>query len=213
MLRESSTTGPTEGEIFVQPASASAGAWVDCALANLPALLDDHCQCELKAASNALALIGRHPERESMVNALHALAREELRHYAQVRRLQLARGGSLSAPLKSPYVQALQKQRDRAVDRLLDELLVAAVIEARSCERFERVSAALAERADPSLLPVQALYEGLIRSERGHAGLFLRLAEDQFGAQAGEQLERRLRLEAELLDELPLSPRMHGGHR
>jgi tRNA-(ms[2]io[6]A)-hydroxylase len=213
-------TSPDAGEeLILEPASRSADSWLHCALGDLPALLDDHCQCELKAASNALALIGRNPERESLVQALSSLAQEEMRHYRQVRRLQLGRGGTLSPPLRSPYMQGLQRQRNPQADRLLDELLVAAVIEARSCERFERLSEALGAEigskrpGNADLEAVRELYESLIRSERGHAGLFAKLAADCFPAEmVNIELRRRLQLEAELLDGLERSPRMHGGH-
>jgi tRNA-(ms[2]io[6]A)-hydroxylase len=213
MPPESQTPELADGEIVVRPASRSAPSWLHCALDDLSTLLDDHSQCELKAAASALALIGRNPERDDLVHALHALAREELRHYQQVRQLQLSRNGTLSPPLRSPYVHGLQKQRNPQLDRLLDELLLAAVIEARSCERFECLNEALIEAKNPDLSEVQRLYEGLIRSERGHAGLFVRLAKDTFGAALVDQeLGRRLELEAELLDTLPRSARMHGGH-
>jgi tRNA-(ms[2]io[6]A)-hydroxylase len=203
----------------LRPLSPSADSWLRCALADLTALLDDHCQCELKAAMNALAMIGRNPQREALVQALSSLAQEELRHYRQVRALQIQRHGPLSPPVRSPYVQGLQKQRNPRIDRLLDELLVAAVIEARSCERFERLSEALsAEIAahapqEMDLRAVCDLYESLIRSERGHAGLFARLAGDEFRPELVQiELKRRLRLEVELLDGLQRSARMHGGH-
>lgn len=185
----------------------TAPAWVDAALASPLELLDDHAQCELKAASNALAMVGRFPEHDSLVRKLSALAREEMIHYRMVRDLLIQRGGAPTRPVPNPYVKGLNAQRKGGEFALLDDLVVGAIIEARSCERFVALYRAL--EGDP----LGAFYERLARSESGHANLFLQLAADLFDPGLVQpELDRRCRLEAQVLASLPVTPRMHGGH-
>jgi tRNA-(ms[2]io[6]A)-hydroxylase len=192
--------------------SATAGAWVDAALAAPLELLDDHAQCELKAASNALAMVGRFPEYDQLVRKLSALAREEMIHYRMVRERLLARGGRPTRPLPNPYVKGLGSQRKGGDFALLDDLLVGALIEARSCERFVALYRGLREREGDGELA--AFYERLARSESGHANLFLGLAGSVFDPGLVQaELWRRCAIEAETLASLPVTPRMHGGHR
>lgn len=187
--------------------SPTAGVWVRAALADLDGLLDDHAQCELKAASNALALVGRHPGHDELVRRMSALAREEMLHYRMVRDRLIGRGARPTRPLPNPYVKGLGAERRGGEFALLDDLLVAALIEARSCERFVALGRAI---DDPELA---GFYARLARSESGHAHLFVALAEETFdpGLVASE-LERRSRIEARVLEALPVAARMHGGH-
>jgi tRNA-(ms[2]io[6]A)-hydroxylase len=186
---------------------ATPKAWVEVALADPLALLDDHAQCELKAASNALAMVGRFPGHDQLVKKLSALAREEMIHYRMVRDLLIQRGGTPTRPLPNPYVKGLGAQRKGGDFALLDDLLVGALIEARSCERFVALYRALGDD------PLGAFYARLARSESGHANLFLGLADSVFEpALVRTELERRCRIEAEVLEGLPVAPRMHGGH-
>lgn len=188
--------------------SASSATWVAAATADLDALLDDHAQCELKAASNALALIGRHPGHDRLVKRMASLAREEMLHYRMVRDRLLARGARPSRPAPNPYVKGLGAGRLGGDRALLDDLLVAALIEARSCERFVVLARAI-DDAD-----LAGFYARLARSESGHAQLFVDLALDLFDpGLVATELERRARIEARVLDGLPATARMHGGHR
>lgn len=192
--------------------SATARAWVDAALAAPLELLDDHAQCELKAASNALAIVGRFPEYDALVKQLAALAREEMIHYRMVRERLMQRGGTPTRPLPNPYVKGLGSQRKGGDFSLLDDLLVGALIEARSCERFVALYRGIRERDGDEELAT--FYERLARSESGHARLFLGLAESVFEPDlVRTELWRRCAIEAETLDSLPVTPRMHGGHR
>ena len=189
----------------------SSPLWLATALAEPDRLLDDHAQCELKAAVNALALMARHPENEALVRALSGLAMEETRHYRQVRKALLRRGGRLTRPLRSPYLTGLSAQRRGGEAALLEELAIAAVVEARSCERFELLEAGFATAGESELA---ALYARLIRSERGHAARFIALARAAYPpAEVRAELEHRCQLEARTLEQLASSPRMHGGHR
>ena len=185
--------------------------WVRAALADLNTLLDDHAQCELKAATNALALIGRHPGHDELVRQMSSLAKEEMVHYRMVRQVLLDRGGSLSRPVPSPYMKGIARDRLAGAHNLLDDLLVCAVIEARSCERFVALARALGESGQADLA---RFYSRLARSESGHATLFVRLAEHSFDPEfVSRELTRRAGIEAATIESLPVTPRMHGGHR
>lgn len=209
---------------YVPLASATSQTWVANALANLDTLLDDHCQCELKAASNALALIGRHPGKDDLVHRLAALAREEMQHYHQVREALKERGQAPTRPRPSPYLKGLSRERLGHEFALLDDLLVCALVEARSCERFVTLAEGLREREGRPGVDAGAadvlqdrdlalFYATLARSESGHAGLFVDLARRHFpSVLVDRELERRASLEARVLAEIPLTPRMHGGN-
>lgn len=191
--------------------------WVKAALDDVNALLDDHAQCELKAASNALAMVGRYPEHDELVKRMAGLAKEEMVHYRMVRQELLDRGGSLTRPLANPYMKGMARDRMGGDKSLLDDLLVCALIEARSCERFLALSralrTALAVNVDrPGELAY--FYERLARSESGHAHLFVSLARAIFDdTLVLTELRRRSGIEADTIESLPVSPRMHGGHR
>ncbi len=197
--------------------SATPSLWVQCALSHPLELLDDHAQCELKAASMALAIVGRFPEHDALVRRMSSLSREEMLHYRMVRELLIARGGSPSRPLPNPYVKGLGSERRGGHLALLEDLLVGALIEARSCERFVALYRGLRSSPPEGFKePAQLadFYERLARSESGHARLFVDLAESIFEPDlVVEELERRCRIEAAVLEDLPVNPRMHGGHR
>ena len=134
-------------------------------------LLVDHANCEKKAASTALALMFAYPEDRTLCLALARLAREELRHFEQVQKLM----AQLGVPCHAPGAGSLCRwAARRACDRAsrsasVDLLLCGALIEARSCERFEVLAPHLHE-------PLAGFYADLARSERRHAGLYLELA-------------------------------------
>ncbi len=145
-------------------------AWIEAALRDWRTLLVDHANCEKKAASTALALMFAYPEDQPLTLALARLAREELRHFEQVHKLM----GRLGVgPVRlSPGRYAGRLRALLAADeplRKLDLMLCGALIEARSCERFERLAPRLPE-------PLSSFYADLARSERRHEGLYLSLA-------------------------------------
>lgn len=182
--------------------------WARAAVESLDLLLTDHANCELKAASTALAFIYRYPERTSLVQRMSRLAREELRHYEQVRRLMEKRAIPFRRLSASRYAVSLRSAaRDAEPQRLLDMLLVAALIEARSCERF----ALLVPRLPGD---IGEFYAGLLASEARHFENYLELARRQTGAVGGE-VDGRLRTLCELEAELATSPdtefRFHSG--
>jgi tRNA 2-(methylsulfanyl)-N6-isopentenyladenosine37 hydroxylase len=146
-------------------------AWTEAAAARLPELLVDHANCEKKAASSAMALIFAYPEDTSLVLALSRLAREELRHFEQVQRAMRELGIRVARQRPGRYAHELRRAlRTTHPQRKLDLLLAAALIEARSAERF----ALLADRLPA---PLTALYRELAGSEARHgAALSLRAA-------------------------------------
>ena len=179
--------------------------WVEVALDNLDAVLHDHLHCELKAASNSMALVARYPMHARLVTGLTDLAREELEHVQQVYAEMARRGVTARPPDEDVYARALRRALDdgRGVP-LLDRLAVAAVIEARSCERFQL----LAKHA-----PTEALrgwYQALFVSEARPHRLFASLAEEIFGEdRAAERVAHLAAREAEILAAGPLTPRVH----
>ncbi len=149
--------------------------WLDEACGRLPELLLDHANCELKAASTALALIYRYPGRRALADRMSRLAREELRHFEQVLRMLDAFAVPFEKVTASRYAAKLNEAvRVHEPGRLLDKLLVGALIEARSCERF----AALAPRLPP---PLADFYRGLLASEARHFEHYLAFARAETG--------------------------------
>ncbi|MBA59613.1 MAG: tRNA-(ms[2]io[6]A)-hydroxylase [Gammaproteobacteria bacterium] len=146
-------------------------AWLEAALENIPVLLIDHANCEKKAASTALNLMFRYVDKTKVLLQLSKLAREELRHFEQVVTLLKARGMDYEHISSSRYVGELRKGvRTFEPARLIDTLIVSAVVEARSCERFTRLVPLL----DAEL---SRFYADLVRSEERHFRVYLDLAE------------------------------------
>lgn len=180
--------------------------WVGAALEHQDILLIDHANCEKKAASTALNLMYRYVEHPSLLNKLSRLAREELRHFEQVLAIMQARGVEYPQLTASRYAQGLHTLvRKPEPARLIDTLIVGAIIEARSCERF----AALAPHLDDEL---GAFYTSLLRSESRHFRDYLKLAQS-LGSKA--EVEQRLPvfLEAEkgLIESGDTQFRFHSG--
>jgi tRNA-(ms[2]io[6]A)-hydroxylase len=186
-------------------------AWAQSVLSAPLALLNDHAHLEKKAASNALELLNRWPEPnppENWVAAMTAIARDEVEHLAVVSRLLARRGGKLTRQHGNPYASELHKlvRRGTGPGELVDRLMISALIEARSCERFKL----LAESCeDPEL---KKLYKGLWASEHGHYRTFIQLAEQ---IQPADVVEKRwnemLDAEAALIQRQSAGPRMHSG--
>lgn len=178
--------------------------WAAAVLAAPLALLSDHAHCELGAAAAAQALLVRRPEDSCLVERLAAHAAEELRHFRAVHRLLLALGGQLEAVRKNAYAEGLLARVERG--SLVDRLLVAALIERRSLERFELLAVAAVPGS-----PLAALYAELAPSEAGHAALFVELARDHAPGDLGPRLAGWIAHEAALVQALPFEPRIHSG--
>jgi tRNA-(ms[2]io[6]A)-hydroxylase len=183
--------------------------WLDAACEQWQELLLDHAYCEKKAASTAVALIFAYPECEAQSLALARLAREELRHFEQVTRM-MAR---LSVPFRrlqpGRYAAGLRAVlHTHEPLRRLDLLLVGAIIEARSCERFRLLGERLPE-------PLGGFYAELERAEARHADLYLDLAvaaatEAALG-DCSPRLEQLVAIEAGLITGEDTQLRFHSG--
>jgi tRNA-(ms[2]io[6]A)-hydroxylase len=184
--------------------------WARAVLADPIPLLIDHAFLEKKAATNAMELLTRWPDDwlDGWVETMTAVARDEANHLAQVVRLLLARGGRMDRYHKNPYAGALRLLvRKGEPTELLDRLLVAALIEVRSCERF----AVLAEAAEDAELA--AFYRSLYASEFGHYTVFLKLAR-RFTKEAvvEKRWQEMLADEAAILAAQEPGPRIHSGY-
>jgi tRNA-(ms[2]io[6]A)-hydroxylase len=176
--------------------------WVELAVSRFDEVLVDHAHCEKKAAAHALSMLAAFPGEPGLPRAMARLAREEAGHLAQVLALMDKRGLSLGRDPGDPYAQGLQEEvRQPHGQRLLDRLIVSALIEARSEERLRLLSKHLPE---PEL---RAFYERLADSEAGHGSLFVRLARKQPGCE--DRLIELSRIEADLIRELPVRAAIH----
>lgn len=185
---------------------ATPRAWVDWALQNPELLLVDHANCEKKAASTALNLMYRYVGHPELLNKLSRLAREELRHFEQVIAIMQERDIDYPQLSASRYAAGLRAEvRTSEPGRLVDTLLIGAIIEARSCERF----AALAGELDEELA---AFYHSLLKSEARHFMDYLALAQEL--APAGDidvRLPVLLERERELIESPDTDFRFHSG--
>ena len=188
--------------------TATPDSWITAACERLPELLLDHANCELKAASTAMGFLYRYPDRPALAQRMSRLAREELRHFEQVRSIMQDMDIPFDRLTASRYAGELRNAvRDQEPHKLLDMLLVGALIEARSCERFAR----LAPRLPPGL---GKFYNGLLASEARHFEHYIAFAKTECNI-AESELESRLdelkTLEAKLIAEPDEQFRFHSG--
>lgn len=179
--------------------------WIDNALANQDLMLIDHAHCEKKAASTALSLMYRYVDNTDLLNKMSRLAREELRHFEQLLAIMTRRGVSYTHLTPARYAAGLREPvRKDDPGRLVDVLIVGAIIEARSCERF----AALAPYLDDTLAE---FYTSLLKSEARHYQDYLKLAEDANGAPVAERVAEFLAIEQALIEQPDSEFRFHSG--
>ncbi|GAB2660888.1 tRNA-(ms[2]io[6]A)-hydroxylase [Flavihumibacter cheonanensis] len=148
--------------------------WVDLAAISIADILSDHAYCEQKAATTCISLIQRYPDKTLMVKELAPIVTEEWGHFRLVLQELEKRGEQLGRQRKDEYVNHLltfQKKGGHPEDRFLDQLLTMAMIEARSCERFKRLSEGLQDEY------LRKFYRRFMESEAGHYKLFIELAE------------------------------------
>ncbi len=188
--------------------------WIERAKGSVGRVLADHAHCEMKAASNALSLSTRCSGHPQVMRALVELAEEELRHFRAVLDELSLRGLELGTPEEDWYAAELRRRAsatrgspDRD-DVVVDRLLVGALIEARSCERFKLLRDALASD-DPDL---SRFYGELLASEARHhrvmTDLAIELGKDE--ARVRSRLDRLARIEADIVRELRNEPTIHG---
>ena len=182
--------------------------WLDVATERLPEMLLDHANCELKAASTALGFLYRYPDRTALAQRMSRLAREELRHFEQVRSIMDDMEIPFERLTASRYAGGLRDaaRRDEP-HKLLDLLLIGALIEARSCERFAKIAPRLPEK-------LGKFYSGLLASEARHFEHYIAFAKsecDVTDAEIEQRLEELKKIEAALIQDPDPEFRFHSG--
>lgn len=182
--------------------------WVNIVEKNIDEILTDHAYCEQKAAATAISLIVSFPEYTELVQEMIALSREEMGHFKMVHDRIIARGQVLGRDRKDDYVIQLLKFFPKGGSRttqLVHRLLYAALIEARSCERFRLLSEELEDKE------LADFYHKLMVSEASHYTMFLRYAR-QYGdrKEVDQKWEELLQFEAEIMKDLGKKESIHG---
>ena len=182
--------------------------WVNIAEKNIEEILTDHAYCEQKAASQAISLIIGYPEKSDLVDKMTALAREEMGHFQMVHNRIVQRGFVLGRERRDEYVNELHtyfpKGGDRE-ERLAQKLLLCALIEARSCERFKVLSENIEDEE------LSSFYHTLMISEANHYTMFITLARKYFDREKVDEMwEGLLTFEAEVISKLGNTERIHG---
>lgn len=182
--------------------------WVNIVETNIPEILTDHAWCEQKAASNAISLIVRFPEYTEMVKVLCDIAREEMEHFRMVVEKMEQRGWTLGPERKDDYVNRIyqfQRKGGTRNQRMVDHLLFAAMIEARSCERFKVLSENIKDN------DLAAFYRELMISEANHYTTFINFAREYA---TDDDVEKRweeyLAFEAEIIAQFGKKETVHG---
>jgi tRNA-(ms[2]io[6]A)-hydroxylase len=182
--------------------------WVNIVEGNIEEILTDHAWCEQKAASNAIALIAHNSEHVDLVTQLMEIAKEELDHFQQVHNIIKERGLTLGRERKDSYVNELfkfMKKGEGRTQSLIDRLLFAAMIEARSCERFRVLSENINDKE------LAEFYHELMVSEAGHYTTFLKLAK-KYGKDidVDKRWKEWLAYEASVITKYGKSETVHG---
>ncbi|RFM28943.1 tRNA-(ms[2]io[6]A)-hydroxylase [Deminuibacter soli] len=176
--------------------------WVNLAGISLQAILTDHAWCEQKAATSCITLVQRYPDKIELVNELSPIVTEEWGHFRLVLQELRKRNLELGKQRKDAYVNSLllfQQKGGTEESRLLDKLLLCALIEARSCERFKRLSEGLEDAY------LRNFYRRFMESEAGHYVLFLELAETYSPKeQVRQRWQQWLQHEAVIMQEMEL---------
>lgn len=182
--------------------------WVNIVEKNIGEILTDHAYCEQKAASNAITIVVKNPGKTEMVTALLALAKEELTHFQMVHQKLVERGFVLGKERKDEYVNLLYEFMRKGGSRetqLIDRLLFAAIIEARSCERFR----VLSENIKDSDLA--SFYRELMISEANHYTLFIGFAHQYAeGGDVDARWQEWLTYEGEIISKFGVKETIHG---
>ena len=182
--------------------------WVALVETNISEILTDHAWCEQKAASNAISIIARFPEHLELVEEMTRIAQEEIEHFGMVVERIKARGYELGPERKDDYVgELLQfiKRKCSREEQLVDRLLFAAMIEARSCERFRMLSERVKDK------PLAEFYRELMISEAGHYTTFIGFARKYGGnVDVEARWQAFLDYEAEVIQNYGKKETMHG---
>ncbi len=182
--------------------------WVNIAEKNIEEILVDHAYCEQKAASNGISLIVQFPERRRLVDTMTEVVAEEWNHFERVLAELKKRGYALGHKRSDEYavrLGKLERKGGRIEQQLMDKLLISALIEARSCERFKLLSENISDET------LKDFYQELMISEAGHYRTFLDLAKEYMPAETVKnRWEELLQAEAEIIATLEVrGDRMH----
>ncbi len=182
-------------------------AWAQLVLQDPGYLLLDHLQCEMKAATTALSLISKNSERAELIAPMLQVAQEELAHYGLIHQIVVRRGYQPEPIMPSPYMSEMLKRSSKTPHKpFLDRLLIAALVEARSCERFRLLS----ETTDDEEL--RHLFDELVGPEASHFNLYLDLAKKFYAEkEVMRRFEQLSALESQVLSELPADGALHSG--
>ncbi|MDG1841397.1 MAG: tRNA-(ms[2]io[6]A)-hydroxylase [Crocinitomicaceae bacterium] len=184
--------------------------WVDIANKNLEEVLIDHAFCEQKAASNAISIIVQYPKYTDLVKDMTAICMEEMEHFDMVHQKLLDRGLKLGFERKDPYVNDLSKFLKKNADgskenHFVNQMLFAAMIEARSCERFKILSENLTDK------DLKEFYYELMESEARHYTTFLKYARKySTSIDVKKKWKEFLSFEAELMKSYGTNETIHG---
>lgn len=182
--------------------------WVSLVESNIEEILTDHAWCEQKAATNAISIVVNNSGHAELVTEMLALAKEELEHFQRVHEIIKARGYTLGPERKDSYVNELFKFMNKGGSRneaLIERLLFAAMIEARSCERFRVLSQNIKDQE------LAAFYNELMVSEAGHYTLFLKMARQHSeGVNVDKRWKEWLDYEAEVIQNYGKDESIHG---
>jgi tRNA-(ms[2]io[6]A)-hydroxylase len=184
---------------------ATPDAWVDAALADQNTLLIDHANCEKKAAGTALNLMYRYISHTDLLNKMSRLAREELRHFEMVLAIMGKRGIEYDHVSPSRYAAGLRKgMRTHEPAKIVDTMIVGAIIEARSCERFAKIAPHLDDE-------LNGFYVSLLRSESRHYKDYLELALDFSDGPIDDRIAHFIAADNELITSPDVELRFHSG--
>ena len=185
--------------------------WVNIVEKNIEEILTDHAFCEQKAASNAISMIVQYPHYSDLVEAMTAICQEEMEHFKMVHDKMLERGYTLGFERKDPYVNDLSlflrrnKTNSSKKGLFVNQMLFAAMIEARSCERFKILSEQLEDE------DLKIFYRSLMESEARHYTTFLHFAKKYGdGINVDERWKAFLEFEASLMEKYSKKETIHG---
>ena len=192
-------------KIEVELKAPTPTVWLETVLSAFDTFLADHANCERKASALAMGMVAKYPDRPAILPGLISVAREELEHFEAVYKVMCQRGIPLSRDTQDPYVnQLIDEMRHGRDERLLDRLVVAALVEMRGAERFGLIASAL---EDPDLQP---FYERLYKSERKHGHVFMHFARQCFDDDLVQSRANHFAaLEGDIMSSLPIRPALH----
>jgi tRNA-(ms[2]io[6]A)-hydroxylase len=180
--------------------------WIEAVKNDLNITIIDHAHCEKKAAQTGMKLLNAHPEKTDVGLQMTDLIEEEIGHYRSVLKILQRKGITLSPDKGDEYARKLFSQvRKQSEEKFLDHLLVAGIIEARSCERLQILGKHIEDEE------LKRFYTTLAESEAGHYVTFVKIAKTYFDeADVKQRLDELTDFEAELVKNLPNEPTMHG---